>query len=97
MYIDEVVPASVALTLTAYMGLGMFVMALILLVARGDFSWRKEAAKSQVYASALAFLASAFLVGLKTKHTDSLGGRSWGSSRRYVFVSVSCHVVRVGL
>lgn len=73
LYIDEVVPASVALTLTAYMGLGMFVMALILLVARGDFSWRKEAAKSQVYASALAFLASAFLVGLKTKHTDSLG------------------------
>jgi len=73
LYIDEVVPASVALTLTAYMGLGMFVMALILLVARGGFSWRKEAAKSQVYASALAFLASAFLVGLKTKHTDSLG------------------------
>jgi len=72
-YIDEVVPSSVALTLTAYMGLGMFVMAFILLVARGDFSWRKEAAKSQVYASALAFLASAFLVGVKTKHTDSVG------------------------
>lgn len=72
-FIDEVVPSSVALTLTAYMGLGMFVMAFILLVARGDFSWRKEAAKSQVYASALAFLASAFLVGVKTKSTDSVG------------------------
>lgn len=74
-YIDEVAPSSVALTLTAYMGLGMFVMALILLAARGDAdaSWRKEAAKSQVYASALAFLASAFLVGVKTKHTDSVG------------------------
>lgn len=76
-YIDEVVPSSVALTLTGFFGLTMLIMALIVLFIRPTDGfkspWRKEAAKTQVYASALAFLASAFLVGVKTKATDSVG------------------------
>lgn len=72
----DVVPTSVAFTLLAYLGLGIFVMAAIMLLSRGEcFSaeWRKEAAKNQVYASGLAFITSAFIVGQTSSRMDQNG------------------------